>query len=271
MRQLKILGQAGFARSMNIAKLTAAVAFGAATALAQRPGVSGVAGGAGKNPCRSPLRCERLLALSKARSLGELTTAYRKGCTGYPEQAVRALRAYQLGAPGRVHALLDSAPTRFGDVMSLLYVTAAPNPVSSDDFRGFFDTRGPLDVIPNGCGDFDSRRTQAIFTKYLAALAGAMPSHPQSFPRFLAASQLFGRAALWRSMNAEGGYSPVDPLAVFGTLLRSLYKRDPAAFRRAARLTKFGPAALKVATSPPPKKSASDAPCSCSPRRKGRS
>lgn len=230
--------------------LFAGVTLGAQTA-------SGARRDRGHDPCQSVLRCQRLEAIGKAPSPQALQKAQAGGCDGYPEQAIAALRGYQLKIPGARAALIKTMPRGLGDVTSLLYMTAAPYPESATDFEIFLQAGGPQDQIPSdGCpDDFDPHRTLGLFAAYLGAISSELPSYPQFIPRFLEITQFFGQLERAKNFLApDTGYSPVDPFAVLDGLLRDLYRRDPAAVRRAARFTIFGDKALAVAQSAAPRR-----------------
>lgn len=204
-----------------------------------------------EGPCQAAWRCQTLAEIGTAKSPEALRGAAANGCSGFPEQAVRALRAYQLRLPGAANLLINTMPRGLGDITSLLYLTTAPGSETAADFQIDLQAGGPQDQIPpGGCGDFDSRSTRGYFAAYFEAIAEELPSYPQFIPRFLEITQLFGNLDRARYFLApDHGYSPVDAVGILDGLLRDLYRRDPAAVRKAARFTVLGKAALTVAQS----------------------
>lgn len=220
---------------------------------------AGAGGRASGGPCQSVTRCQRLEAIGLAGSPRALRRELAGGCDGYPEQAVGALRGYQLKLPGAERRLIGTMPRGLGDISSLLFLTAAPTSESATDFQVFLQAGGPQDQIPaSGCGDFDAFPTRPFFAAYFGALADVLPSYPRFIPRFLEITQLFGHLDDARILAPGRGYSPVDPVAVLDNLLRILYKRDPAAVSHAALFTVFGDPALKVAQSAAPQEQRND-------------
>jgi hypothetical protein len=216
--------------------------------------------GDGQGPCQSVLRCQRLEAIARAESAQALQEALNGGCDGYPEQAIAALRGYQLKEPGAAATLIGTMPRGLGDITALLYMTAAPYPETAPDFQFFLQAGGPQDQIPrDGCpDDFDPHRTMGLFAAYLSAVSNELPSRPQFIPRFLEITQFFGQLESTRYFFApHQGYSPIDPKAILDGLLRELYRRNPTAVRKAARFTVLGKPALAVAQSAAPRKAGS--------------
>ena len=200
------------------------------------------------DPCQSRDRCLRLYRLGKARSAAALERAYHAGSDGYPEEAIRALRLYQLGAPDGAHVLLNSMPRGIGDFMSLLWATADGAEVDGGDMEFFYGTVYPKDeLVGSGCLDGGPSGNVKQFQSYFAALAKQSSSHPKYLLGFFLVSQLFGYKADWDSLNESHGYTALDVTPMFSRLLAGILRARPKEFRWFARWTRSGGPALKQA------------------------
>ncbi len=200
------------------------------------------------DPCEARDRCLRLYQLGKAPSVVALESAYHMGCDGYPEEAIRALRLHQLGAPGGAQALLNSMPRGIGDFMSLLWMTGDGTRVDVGDMEFFYGTVYPMDELPKGgCRDGAPVGAREEWRSYYAGLAKLSASHPKYLPGFFLASQLFGYKADWDSLNQGNGYTPVDVDPMFSRLLATILKARPKEFIWFARWNRAGGPALKQA------------------------
>ena len=200
------------------------------------------------DPCQSRDRCLRLYQLGKAPSVTALEKAFHAGCDGYSEEAVRALRRYQLGAPGGAHALLNSMPRGIGDFMSLLWMTGDGTRETEGDFRFIYGTDYPKDGLPtDGCRGGSPAGAKDLFRAYYSDLARVSASHPKYLPGFFAASQLFGYKADWDEYNEGGSSTLLDVDLIMSRLLASLLRTRPTEFTRAAHASKFGYPALRQA------------------------
>lgn len=176
--------------------------------------------------------------------MAALEKAFHAGGDGYSEEAIRALRLYQLGAPDGAHALLNSMPRGIGDLMSFLWMTTAP----VGDIPLFFNTVYPKDeLVMDGCSWARVGGNIRLFRTYFVDAAKASVANPKYLPGFVAASQLFGYKADWEE-NFEGrGCTPVRLVPMFTQLLAFQLRARPKEFLRFARWTRFGGSASKQA------------------------
>ncbi len=204
--------------------------------------------GQAPDPCQARDRCLRLYRLGKAPNVAALKRAYHAGCDGYSEEAVRALRLYQLGAPGGAKGLLNSMPRGIGDLMSFLWLTSMPGAETAWDITGSYNTVYPKDeLVMEGCRNGGRAGNVKLFQSYFAALATESAAHPKYLPGFFAVSQMFGYKAQWEGGYVGQGYTALQIAPMFSRLLAIQLKARPKQFVRFSFWTRYGGPALKQA------------------------